>query len=770
MKRTNIFLWTFLILSSVSASTRDRVERIPFVEDLISKMTVEEKAGQMTQLTLDVLTEGGDVFSSKEPANLDLEILRQTIVKYHIGSILNTANNRARTTEKWNEWISQIQAVATKETRLGIPIIFGIDAIHGVTYTAGSTLIPQQIGQGATFNRDLVRKGAEITAYETKASGITWNFSPVLGVGVDPRWPRQWETFGEDPYLISELGIEMIKGMEGDKNEIGAKTKLASCPKHFLGYSKPDSGKDRTPVSLSDLDMRERFLPPFEEAIKAGGHTVMINSGIINGIPVHANHNLLTEILKDELGFDGIAVTDWADIENLHKRDRVAPTNKEAIKLAINAGIDMAMVPYDVKFVTQLTELVNDGEISMERMNDAVRRILNVKYKCGLFTSPVPNYKDYPKFGSSEFESASYQTALESITLLKNSNNRLPLKKGTKILVTGPNGNSMRTLNGGWSYSWQGEKVDEFTEAYNTITESLQDRFGKSNVSYIPGVAYKKDAKYWEDEIVDLNAVVTAAKGVDVIVVAIGENTYTEKPGDLNDLSLSKNQIELVKQVAKANKPIVLVLNEGRPRVINEIEPLADAILQTYLPSNFGGDALADLLLGKENPSGKLPYTYPRFVNTLVVYNHKHCEESKTQDGVYDYGGGFAPQFEFGFGLSYTTFKYSDMQVSRKEFNGNQDINVSIKITNIGKREGKESVLLFSSDQYASIAPDVKRLRKFTKINLKKGESKVVNFTLNAKDLSFINADLDRVTEKGKFDLTIADQKVTINLNKTMKY
>lgn len=767
IKKVTIVVSLLLMCVIASAANRDRVSRIPFVEDLISRMTIEEKVGQMTQMTLDVMT-GDDIYGSDEPVKLNDKMIQEMLVNHHVGSILNTSNNRARTTEKWNEWITKLQNVAMNETRLGIPLIYGVDAIHGVTYTTGATLFPQQVGQAATFNRSLVKGGAEVTAYETKASGITWNFSPVLGVGVDPRWPRLWETFGEDPYLVSELGKEMVIGMEGDN--IGDKVSVASCPKHFLGYSKPDSGKDRTPASISDIDLRERFIPPFRAAIEAGGHTVMINSGIVNGIPVHASYPLVTELLKEELGFDGIAVTDWADIENLHKRDRVAATEKEAVKLAINAGIDMAMVPYHIEFTSNLIELVKDGEVSMDRIDDAVRRILNVKYESNLFEIPVPNYKEYKEFGSKEFEQRSYDTAAESITLLKNSDNILPLKKGTKILVTGPNGNSMRTLNGGWSYSWQGEKVEEFAVEYNTIFEALQSNFGKSNVSYVSGVEYNMDGLYWEDSIIDIDKVVEAAKGVDVVVVAVGENTYTEKPGDLNDLYLSDNQQELIKQVAKVGKPIVLVLNEGRPRIISKVEPAAAAVIQTYLPANFGGDALADILIGEVNPSGKLPYTYPRDPNSLVVYNHKHCEESKSQDGVYDYGGGFTPQYEFGTGLSYTTFKYSDLVVSKDKFSGNDVVEVKVTVTNTGDIAGKESVLLFSSDHYASVAPDVRRLRRFTKIELASGESKVVTFKITAEDLAFINVDENLVAEKGSFTLSVSNLSTDIYLNSNIDF
>lgn len=745
------------------------VERISQVEKLLAEMTLEEKVGQMAQVTLDVITEGPNVFASNEPLKLDEKLVRDALLKYHVGSILNTANNRARTTEKWNEVIGQIQQIATEESRLKIPVIYGVDAIHGTTYTAGATMFPQEIAQGATFNRDLVRKGAEVCAYETRASSIPWNFSPVLDMGRDPRFPRIWEGFGEDVYLTTQLGVEMIKGYEGANNDVSNPNKVASCLKHFLGYAVPTSGKDRTPTFIPEVELRERHIPAFQAAIEAGAHTVMINSGIINGTPVHANYDLLTRLLKEELQFNGVAVTDWADIDNLYNRDKVASSPKDAVKLAINAGIDMAMIPYSFQFCTDLVELVNEGEVPISRIDDAVRRILNLKYQLGLFDAPVMNIQDYPDFGGEEAEQAAYSAAAEAITLLKNEANILPLKKGSKILVAGPNANSMRSLNGGWTYSWQGEKVEEFAAEYNTILEAIQVANGTQNVKHAAGVSYVETGKYWE-ETSAISETTKAAQGVDYIVLCLGENSYTEKPGDLHDLTISQNQIELAKALAKTGKPIVLVLNEGRPRLIKDIVPEVKAVVQTYLPGNFGGDALADILFGEVNPSGKLPYTYPMYANTLVTYDHKPSEEQNKMEGMYDYESDFAIQFPFGFGLSYTTFEYSNLSLSQKLLGPDAELTISVDIKNTGDRAGKESVLLFISDQIASITPDIKRLRGFDKISLEPGESKTVSFQITGRDVAFVAKDLQWTVEAGDFTVMVGDQEDQFTISETKAF
>lgn len=763
MKRTMMMfgLLAGLTLAGIPAlgQSKAEVEKIPEVEKLLKKMTVEEKVGQMAQVTLDVLTEGDNPFHTREPMKLDMETLRKGIVDYKIGSVLNTASNRARTRETWHGVVSTIQELAMNETRLGIPVVYGVDAIHGTTYTADATFFPQQIGMAATWNRELVRKGGEITAYETRASSIPWTFSPVLDMGRDARWPRMWETFGEDVYLTSEMGIELVKGYEGADNEVGNSNHIASCLKHYLGYGSPVSGKDRTPSLIPEIELRERHLPPFRAAVDAGAHSVMVNSGLINGVPVHASYHALTEILKEELGFQGVVVTDWKDIENIHERDRVAKTQKEAVKLAINAGIDMSMIPYNFDFVDYLVELVNEGEVSMERIDDATRRILNMKHKLGLFETPVTHYDDYPKFGSEEFEQAAYQTAAESVTLLKNEDSILPLDKDVKVLVTGPNANTMRPLNGGWSYSWQGELVDEFAAKYSTILEAIQDEIGEENVTFVPGVEYNMEGKYWEEIPGDLDAVATAAENVDYIILAIGENSYTEKPGDLHDLTLSENQLALAQAAIETGKPVIAVLNEGRPRIIREIVPGMKGILHAYLPGNFGGPAVADILFGDVNPSGKLPYTYPMYVNTLVTYDHKPSEHQARMVGMYDYESDFAVQFPFGHGLSYTSFEYSDLSLSTSELNGDEELTVSVTVANTGDRKGKEVVQLYSSDLFASITPDVKRLRRFEKVELAPGESKKISFSLTAEDLAFVNSDLKRVTEPGEFEISVAGLK-----------
>jgi beta-glucosidase len=722
------------------------------VKSLLSKMTLEEKVGQMAQITMDVITNGKDRYSSDEPVTLNQQQLEHALVKYKVGSVLNTANNRARTREVWHQIINKIQE--TGKGRLNIPVLYGIDAVHGTTYTADATMFPQQIGQAATRNRSLVYKGAEITAYETRASAIPWNFSPVLDLAPDPRFPRQWETFGEDPYLITELGLQMVKGFEG--NNVADPYRVASCLKHFVGYQVSVSGKDRTPAYIPDHVLRDYHLPPFKAAIEAGAHSIMINSGIINGVPVHANYQLLTKLLREELGFKGLIVTDWGDIENLYTRDRVAKDHKEAIMLAINAGIDMSMIAYDYeRFCDNLIALVKEGKVKETRINDAVTHILTLKYKLGLFEKAVYDLKQYPKFGSKEFEQAAYQTAAESITLLKNTNALLPLKKGIKLLVTGPNANSMRTLNGGWTYSWQGEKVEEFASKYHTILEALTLKAGKENVSFVEGVSYKMDGKYYEEFENGIEKSVKAAQDVDAIVLCLGENSYTESPGNLSDLYISDLQTELALKLGATGKPIILVLNEGRPRLISKFEPKMAGILQTYLPGNFGADALADILFGEVNPSGKLPYNYPRYPNSLVGYNHKPAENRTVMEGVYNYDAEYNPQYEFGFGLSYTTFKFENLKLSAEKIKPNQELTVSVEVSNTGNREGKEVAELYLSDLYATLTPDSRRLRGFEKINLKPGEKRTITFKLNQKDFSFTHLNNRSVVEPGEFKVKI---------------
>ena len=775
MKITQIILGLGLIVTTgcgvkaqerTAAPTKAEIETK--VNELLSKMSLEEKVGQMTQVTLDVIGKGDDRFSSFEPLSLDKEQVKKAVSEYHIGSILNTANNRALTKEKWYDIIKEIQDINKAETRLGIPIIYGVDMIHGATYTAGATMFPQQIGQAASRNPRLVQRGAEITAYETRASSIPWNFSPVLDLGMDPRYSRMWESFGEDPYLASVLGVAMIDGYEGKDNNIGDPEHIASTLKHFLGYHAVTSGKDRTPAYIPQDALREYHLPAFKAAVEAGAHTIMVNSGIINGIPVHANYDLLTALLKEELGFEGLVVTDWADIENLHRRDRVAATDREAIKMAVNAGIDMSMVPYQYEvFADNLIELVKSGEVKESRIDDAVKRILKVKFALNLFETPVTHYENYPKFGSKEFEQAAYDMAAESITLLKNEDNILPLDKNVKVLITGPNANSMRTLNGAWTYSWQGEKTAEFAESYNTILEAIQHEIGAENVIFEPGVTYVEGGKYYEEEKVEFEKAISAAKKVDYVILALGENTYTEKPGDLNDLYLSDHQTELARELAKTGTPVILVLTEGRPRIISKFERDMKGIVQAYLPGNFGGDALADILFGDVNPSGKLPYNYPRYPNSLIPYIHKPSEEQAKAEGVYNYEADYNPQFFFGDGLSYTTFEYSDLKLDKNQISTTGSVTVKVNVTNTGKRAGKEVVELYSSDLYASHStPDVKRLRRFEKIFLEPGETKTVTFTLNVKDLAYFTPKGESLVEPGDFELMVEDLKTRLEVTK----
>ncbi len=726
------------------------------VEKILSQMTLEEKVGQMAQVTVDIMKD-------RNTWKLSDSLMRKGIVDYKIGSLLNTWNNSAPELNEWYETLKTVQSY-TQQTRLKIPLVYGVDAIHGANYTNKATLFPQQIGQAATFNRALVRRAAEITAYETRAASLPWTFSPVLDLGIDVRWPRLWETFGEDPYLASALGVEMTKGYQGNDPQNIGKYNVMACAKHFLGYSAPVSGKDRTPAIISDNVLREYHLPSFQAAVEAGIGSVMVNSGLINGIPVHASHYYLTDLLKNELNFKGVIVTDWMDIENLYKRDRFAVSSKDAVRLAINAGIDMAMIPYNYDFCDHLIELVNEGAVSMERIDDAVRRILKMKFELNLFERPYENPADYPLFGSQEFRKAAYETAVESMTLLKNENEILPLASNKKILVTGPNANSMRSLNGGWSYSWLGDKTEQYAGEYNTILEAVRKNAGEKNVIYSPGVAWVETGKYWEEKEISIKAAVRAARKADYILLCVGENSYTEKPGDTHDLALSDLQIALAKALQATGKPVILVLNQGRPRIINRIDEKSKAILMSYLPGNFGGDAIADVIFGKQNPSGKLPYTYPKYPHSHVNYWHKYSEEQTRAEGMYNYESDYAPLYEFGHGLSYTTFEYSNLKLSKTKITEDETLEVSVEVRNTGKRDGKEAVLLYLSDLYASLAPDMKRLKGFEKIELKAGETKTVKFKITKAELSFVNIDSKTIVEPGNFEIKIGNLKAGFEL------
>ena len=735
------------------------------IQEWLKKMTLEEKIGQMCEITIDVVSDFEA--SKKNGFTLNPAMLDTVIGKYKVGSLLNVPLSVAQKKEKWAEAIKQIQDLSMKE--IGIPCIYGVDQIHGTTYTLNGTMFPQGINMGAAFNRELTEKAAAISAYETKAGCIPWTYAPVVDLGRDPRWSRMWENYGEDCYVNAEMGKASVRGFQGsDPNHIG-EYNVAACMKHYMGYGVPVSGKDRTPSSISRSDMREKHFAPFLAAIRQGALSVMVNSGVDNGVPFHANRELLTEWLKEDLNWDGMIVTDWADINNLCTRDHIAATKKEAVKIAINAGIDMSMVPYEVSFCDYLKELVQEGEVPMSRIDDAVARVLRLKYRLGLFENPYWDIKKYNKFGSEEFARVALQAAEESEVLLKNEGNILPLAKGTKILLAGPNANSMRCLNGGWSYSWQGHLADQCAGAYNTIYESLCNKYGKENIIYEPGVTYApyKNDNWWEENQPEIEKSVAAASRADVIIACIGENSYCETPGNLTNLTMSENQRNLVKALAATGKPVILILNQGRPRIINDIVPLAKAVVNVMLPSNYGGDALANLLAGDANFSGKMPFTYPKHINALANYDYKPCENMGQMGGNYNYDSVMDVQWEFGFGLSYTTYSYSNLKVDKTSFTADDVLTVSVDVTNTGKVAGKESVLLYSKDLVASSTPDNIRLRNFEKIELNPGETKTVTMQLKGSDLAFVGYDGKWRLEKGDFKLKCGNQWTDIQCSET---
>lgn len=730
------------------------------VEATLARMTTEEKIGQMTELTIDAVgTTTNGVF------RIDLDKLATVIGKYKVGSILNAPNTTAPTVEQWQEYISAIQEASIKY--IGIPCVYGLDQNHGTTYTQGGTLLPQNINVAATFNTQVARDAAAITAYETRASNCPWTYSPTLDLSRDPRWPRMWEDFGEDCLVNAEMGAAMIRGFQGDDPNHIDKYHIGTSVKHYMGYGVPRTGKDRTPAIISPQDLREKHFAPYLAAVRAGALTIMVNSGSINGTPTHVNYELLTKWLKEDLGWDGMIVTDWADINNLYQREKVARDKKEAIQMAINAGIDMSMDPYSTDFCELLKELVDEGKVPMSRIDDATRRVLRLKYRLGLFDNPNTFVKDYPKFASKEFAQKALDAATESMVLLKNEGSILPLKKGTKILLTGPNANTMRCITGGWSYTWQGHLADQYATEYNTIREAMETKYGKANIVYEPGVTYNETGKYYEENAPEYDKAVAAAEGVDVIVACIGENSYTETPGNLDDLWLSEQQRELVKRLAKTGKPIVLVLNEGRPRLISDIEPLSAAVVDMLIPGNYGGDALANLLAGEANFSGRLPVTYPRYNGALTTYDYKVSEEVETMEGAYDYNAVVSVQWPFGFGKSYTTFEYSNLRCSKPQFTADDDLVFTVDVKNTGSVAGKESVLLFSSDLVASVVPDGRRLRAFTKIDLQPGETKSVELKIKGSDLAFVGADAKWVLEEGDFRVQVGNQVVGIACTQT---
>lgn len=726
------------------------------IEKILKGMTLEEKVGQMTQITATAIANG-----------VELTPAGDSIIKtYKIGSVLNTPGDICQSPEDYDRFITELNRISMEET--GIPCLYGLDHIHGVTYVVGGTLFPQEVNIAATFNREHAYNMGKVTAYESRAANVPWTFSPTMDLGRNPEWPRMWESFGEDTYVNAEMAVAEVKGMQGeDPNHVGPYN-IAACAKHFMGYGVPVTGQDRTPSSIASAELREKHFDPFKEAMQAGALTIMVNSASNNGMPFHCNTELLTQWVKEDLNWDGMIVTDWADINNLYTRERVASSKKEAVKLAINAGIDMAMVPYECQFAIDLKELVEEGEVPMSRVDDAVRRILRLKFRLGLFDQPNTTLENYPEFGGKAHAELAYRAAVESEVLLKNDG-VLPLRKNARILVTGPNANSMRTLNGGWSYTWQGHgaSIPAFTDKYNTIYEALTQKF--DNVKYVAGVEYDLMTPNWRfDKATGINEAVAAARNSDVIVACVGENSYCETPGNDNDMNLSANQKALVKALAATGKPVVLILNEGRPRIINDIEPLASAVVDVLLPGNYGADALAALLAGEENFSGKLPFTYPKYTNKFAVYDYKPAENQTTMAGVYNYNAVMDVQWPFGHGLSYTTFEYSNMTVSAAEFDADEVIKVTVDVKNTGAVAGKESVLLFSTDMYASSTPDVRRLRAFTKVELQPGESKTVELEVAAKDLAFVNYYGKWTLEAGDFALSIADQNCSLKCTQTV--
>jgi beta-glucosidase len=726
---------------------RDYTRRI---EALLSRMTLEEKVGQMTQLQIGMISTGRDQEIQIDPAKLE-----KAIVQYGVGSILNV-QDQALPIDKWHQIIRQIQE-ASQRTRLKIPVIYGIDSIHGANYVQGSTLFPQEIGMAATWNPALMQRAAEISGAETRAAGIPWSFSPVLDIGRQPLWPRFWETFGEDPYLAKVMGVSFVRGMEGD--DVSSPNHVATSLKHYMGYSLPLNGRDRTTALIPENYLREYVLPPFDAAVKAGAHTIMVNSAEINGVPGHINHHILTDILRGELGFQGFVVSDWEDIKKLVTQWRVAGDEKEATRLAVMAGIDMSMVPSDYSFADLLVALVKEGKVPVSRINEAVRRILRVKFELGLFENAMPNPALKSNLGTNASRDVSLQAARESITLLKNTNNLLPLSKNRKVLVTGPTAHSLVSLNNGWTYVWQGSEESLYPKDRPTILQAIEAKVGK-NMTYVPGTRIRRASDGASnntptdiDEEVDIAAAVRAARDADVVVLCLGEGSYTETPGNITDLNLSEVQLRLAEAIRATGKPFVLVLVEGRPRIINRIADGAQAILMAYNPSNEGGTAVADILFGDYNPSGRLPFTYPRTPNGLVTYDHKLFETEAT-----DYGNmAFNPQFEFGYGLSYTTFTYSNLRLGQKAMPANGTMNVQVTVTNNGQRAGKETMILYVRDVVASLTPAGKRVKRFAKIYLEPGQTKTLTFTLRRDDLSFIGTDNKPTVEPGDFDVMVGN-------------
>ena len=753
MKLNRFFKLAAAALAFVSCSTSPKVApAIPQdkeieakIEKILKKMTLEEKIGQMTQVTVTAVANGADLTAAGD------SIIRT----YKVGSILNTPGDIAQRPEDYNKLIKELNRISMEE--MGIPCLYGLDHIHGTSYVLGGVLFPQEIGIAATFNREHAYNMGKVTAYESRAANVPWTFSPTMDLGRNPAWPRMWESFGEDAYVNAAMAVAEVRGMQGeDPNHVGPYN-IAACAKHFMGYGVPVTGQDRTPSSIAASELREKHFEPFKEAMQAGALSIMVNSASNNGMPFHCNTELLTQWVKEDLNWDGMIVTDWADIDNLYTRERIAVSRKDAVRLAINAGIDMAMIPNDWQFCKDLVALVNEGAVPMERIDDAVRRVLRLKFRLGLFDNPNWDLDKYEKFGSEEFRQMSYRAAVESEVLLKNEGGILPLEKGTRILVTGPNANEMRCLNGGWSYTWQGDMANEYTEHFNTIYEALQNEYGVSNVSYEPGVTYVPGLGKWQQERCSVESIakaVQAARGCDVIVACIGENSYCETPGNVEDINLSANQKNLVRAIAKTGKPVVLVLNGGRPRIINDIEPLAQAVVEVILPGNYGGDALAALLSGRENFSGKLPFTYPKYINMLSTYDYKVSEVSATMEGVYNYDARIDVLWPFGYGLSYTTFTYGDIQLASSAKVG-ETIKVVVPVTNSGKMDGDEIIQVYLKKQGDDEGP-IKALRAFKRVNIPTGKTVNVELELTPKQLEWWNPETNTMcNQAGNFDIMV---------------
>lgn len=770
MKNSIKFLPALLLISLLLAGCAGRkdsfsVRAIPLdkalearVDSVLKMMTLEEKVGQMVQLTASTVCVPGS-------PELDMAKIETIFGDYKVGSILNTFADTARSREFTASNIRRLQEKSLE--LIGIPTLYGMDMIHGASYLTDATLFPQEINIAATFNPEHARIMGEVTAYETRAAMIPWIFAPVMDLGRDARWSRHWESWGEDPYLSAVMSEAETRAAQGPDPNCIDLNHVAVSIKHYLAYGVPFTGKDRTPAYVPIQDLREKYFRPFKDCLQAGALTLMVNSASINGIPNHANKELLTGWVKEELGWDGMIVTDWADIANLFVRDHVATDMKEAVALGVNAGIDMIMEPNNPECCVWLKELAEEGRIPMERIDDAVRRVLRLKFRLGLFDHPTWDVSGYDQFGCKEFQDASYRAAVESQVLLKNEGRLLPLEYGTRILVTGPNAHSMRTLNGGWTYTWQGNG-DLFAGDCNTIYEAIARKFGERNVIYEPGVTYAPWPDWQAENPPRIDRAVAAAYRAQVIIVCVGENSYCETPGNLNDLNLSQNQKDLVKALANTGKPIVLVLNEGRPRIIGDIEPLARAIVDVLLPGNYGGDALAALLSGEENFSGKLPFTYPKHVNALHTYDYKVQEHREMMEGEYNYDAVMDVQWPFGFGLSYTTFEYSDFKVKGSDsFAAGDSLRFEVTVRNTGFGAGKEAVLLYSSDLVASLIPDVKRLRAFTKVSLQPGESRTVSFCVPAHELAFVGADGKWRLEEGAFRMSCGGQSLNLHCTET---